>query len=412
MRPGELIRFAVGAIVAHPMRSALTALGVVIGVAAVVMMTSIGLGAQQRVTQAIQGLGVNMLVITPGSGGGGPGGFARGGAGSGAGLRDRDAEALREIDGVMAASPAVRGFQQIVAGGANWNSRVEGVTPDYLVARDLEMAAGAMFDERAADTGRTVAVLGQTVVTELFGEGVDPVGQRIRLGRVPFTVVGVLESKGQSGIGQDQDDIVLVPLQAGRSRLFGRRLSGDEVQQIYVKAESEDVLYQVEQDVAARLRELHRIGPGQDDDFTVQNLTSIQEAAGAATQTFTVLLAAVAGVSLVVGGVGIMNIMLVSVTERTREIGLRMAIGARRSDILTQFALESVALSLAGGLIGLMIGVGGAMMISRLGDWPSAIPAWAAPVSLGFSMIVGLVFGAYPAWRAARLDPIEALRRE
>lgn len=412
MRPGELIRFAVGAIVAHPMRSALTALGVVIGVAAVVMMTSIGLGAQQRVTQAIQGLGVNMLVVTPGSGGGGPGGFARGGAGSGAGLRDRDAEALREIDGVMAVSPAVRGFQQIVAGGANWNSRVEGVTPDYLVARDLELASGAMFDERAADTGRTVAVLGQTVVTELFGEGVDPVGQRIRLGRVPFTVIGVLESKGQSGIGQDQDDIVLVPLQAGRSRLFGRRLNGDEVQQIYVKAESEDVLYQVEQDVAARLRELHRLGPGQDDDFTVQNLTSIQEAAGAATQTFTVLLAAVAGVSLVVGGVGIMNIMLVSVTERTREIGLRMAIGARRSDILTQFALESVALSLAGGLIGLMIGVAGAMMISRLGDWPSAIPAWAAPVSLGFSMVVGLVFGAYPAWRAARLDPIEALRRE
>ncbi len=412
MRPGELIRFAVGAIVAHPMRSALTALGVVIGVAAVVMMTSIGLGAQQRVTQAIQGLGVNMLIVTPGAGGGGPGGFSRGAAGSDASLTDDDAEALREIDGVMAVSPAVRGFQQIVAGGANWNSRVEGVTPDYLIARDLGLSSGSMFDERAAQTGRTVAVLGQTVVTELFGEGVDPIGQRIRLGRVPFTVVGVLESKGQSGVGQDQDDIVLVPLQTGRSRLFGRRVRGDEVQQIYVKAESEDVLYTVEEDVAARLRELHRIGPGEDDDFSVQNLTSIQEAAGAATQTFTVLLAAVAGVSLVVGGVGIMNIMLVSVTERTREIGLRMAIGARRGDILRQFALESVALSLAGGLIGLLIGVGGALLISKLGDWPSAIPVWAAPVSLGFSMFVGLVFGAYPAWRAARLDPIEALRRE
>ena len=412
MRPGELTRFAVGAIVAHPMRSALTALGVVIGVAAVVMMTSIGLGAQQRVTQAIQGLGVNMLIVTPGAGGGGPGGFSRGAAGSDASLTDDDAAALRQLDGVMAVSPAVRGFQQIVAGGANWNSRVEGVTPDYLIARDLALSSGAMFDERAAQTGRTVAVLGQTVVTELFGEGVDPIGQRIRLGRVPFTVVGVLESKGQSGVGQDQDDIVLVPLQTGRSRLFGRRVRGDEVQQIYVKAESEDVLYQVEEDVAARLRELHRITPGQDDDFSVQNLTSIQEAAGAATQTFTVLLAAVAGVSLVVGGVGIMNIMLVSVTERTREIGLRMAIGARRGDILRQFALESVALSLAGGLIGLLIGVGGALLISKLGDWPSAIPVWAAPVSLGFSMFVGLIFGAYPAWRAARLDPIEALRRE
>ncbi len=412
MRPGELTRFAVGAIVAHPMRSALTALGVVIGVAAVVMMTSIGLGAQQRVTQAIQGLGVNMLIVTPGSGGGGPGGFARGGAGSDASLTDDDAEALRQIDGVIAVSPAVRGFQQIVAGGANWNSRVEGVTPDYLVARDLELASGSMFDERAAQTGRTQAVLGQTVVNELFGEGVDPIGQRIRLGRVPFTVIGVLESKGQSGVGQDQDDIVLVPLQTGRSRLFGRRVRGDEVQQIYVKAADEDVLYDVEQDVTERLRELHRIQPGSDDDFSVQNMTSIQEAAGAATQTFTVLLAAVAGVSLVVGGVGIMNIMLVSVTERTREIGLRMAIGARRGDILTQFALEAVALSFAGGLIGLLIGVGGAMLISKIGNWPSAIPIWAAPVSLGFSMVVGLIFGAYPAWRAARLDPIEALRRE
>lgn len=410
MRTQELVRFAVGAIAAHPMRSALTALGVVIGVAAVVMMTSIGLGAQQRVTQAIQGLGVNMLIVTPGSGGG-PG-FARGAAGSAASLTDGDAEALRQVDGVIAVSPAVRGFQQVIGGGANWNTRVEGVTPDYLTARDLAIASGAMFDERAAETGRTVAVLGPTVVTEIFGEGVDPIGQRIRLGRVPFTVVGVLESKGQSGMGQDQDDIVLVPLQAGRSRLFGRRVSGAEVQQIYVKAASEDVLYAVEEDVKTLLRIRHRIPPGGDDDFTVQNLTSIQQAAGAATQTFTILLAAVAGVSLVVGGVGIMNIMLVSVTERTREIGLRMAVGARRGDILAQFALESVALSLAGGLIGLAIGVGGAVLISKLGDWPSAIPVWAAPVSLGFSMVVGLVFGAYPAWRAARLDPIEALRRE
>lgn len=410
MRTQELIRFAVGAIAAHPMRSALTALGVVIGVAAVVMMTSIGLGAQQRVTQAIQGLGVNMLIVTPGSAGG-PG-FARTGAGTGASLTDGDAEALRQIDGVVAVSPAVRGVQQVIGAGSNWNSRVEGVTPDYLVARDLAIASGAMFDERAAETGRTVAVLGQTVVREIFGEGVDPVGQRIRLGRVPFTVVGVLESKGQSGMGQDQDDIVLVPLQAGRSRLFGRRVSGAEVQQIYVKAASEDVLYAVEEDVKTLLRIRHRIPPGGDDDFTVQNLTSIQQAAGAASQTFTILLAAVAGVSLVVGGVGIMNIMLVSVTERTREIGLRMAVGARRSDILIQFALESVTLSLAGGLIGLGLGVAGAVLISKFGDWPSAIPVWAAPVSLGFSMVVGLVFGAYPAWRAARLDPIEALRRE
>lgn len=403
----ELIRFAVGAILAHPMRSALTALGVVIGVAAVVMMTSIGLGAQQRVTQAIAGLGTNMLIVTPGTGGG-PG-FVRGAAGSGANLTDRDAEALRQIDGVVAVSPAVRGMQQVIASGTNWNSRVEGVTPEYLIARDMSVATGQMFD--AGQARQTVAVLGQTVARELFGEQ-DPLGQRIRLGRVPFTVVGVLESKGQTGVGQDQDDIVLVPLQAGRSRLFGRRLRGDEVQQIYVKAADENVLYRVEEDVKTVMRVQHRLLPGQDDDFQVQNMASILEAAGSATQTFTILLAAVAGVSLIVGGVGIMNIMLVSVTERTREIGLRMAVGARRGDILTQFALESIALSLAGGIIGLTLGVGGAMLMSHLGDWPTAIPSWAAPVSLGFSVFVGVVFGAYPAWRAAQLDPIEALRRE
>ncbi|MFN4289169.1 MAG: ABC transporter permease [Brevundimonas sp.] len=403
----ELVRFAVGAILAHPMRSALTALGVVIGVAAVVMMTSIGLGAQQRVTQAIAGLGTNMLIVTPGTGGG-PG-FARGAAGSRANLTDRDAEALRQIDGVVAVSPAVRGNQQIIAGGTNWNSRVEGVTPEYLIARDMSIATGQMFD--AGQARQTVAVLGQTVARELFGEQ-DPVGERIRLGRVPFTVVGVLESKGQTGVGQDQDDIVLVPLQSGRSRLFGRRLRGDEVQQIYVKAADENVLYRVEEDVKTVMRVQHRLQPGQDDDFQVQNMASILEAAGSATQTFTILLAAVAGVSLIVGGVGIMNIMLVSVTERTREIGLRMAVGARRGDILTQFALESIALSLAGGIIGLTLGVGGAMLMSHLGDWPTAIPSWAAPVSLGFSVFVGVVFGAYPAWRAAQLDPIEALRRE
>jgi putative ABC transport system permease protein len=225
--------------------------------------------------------------------------------------------------------------------------------------------------------------------------------------------VGVLAPKGQSGF-QDQDDIVVIPLDAARSRVIGRGPSarGDSVNQVYVKAVDEDALFQLEQDVAELLRQRHRIQPGQEDDFNVQNLTSIQEAAQSSTQTFTILLAAVAGVSLIVGGVGIMNIMLVSVTERTREIGLRMAIGARRSDVLTQFALESVALSLLGGLIGLTLGVVGALVIAQVGDWPSAIPAWAAPLAIGFSTFVGVVFGAYPAWRAAQLDPIEALRRE
>ena len=413
MSPLELVRFAVGAIAAHPMRSALTSLGVVIGVAAVIMMTSIGVGAQQRVEEALSSLGTNMLVVRPGAARGGGGGFVRGGGGSGSTLTVGDAEAMRTLDGVAAVSPAINGGAQLVWQGANWSSRIEGVTPDYLIARDLEIASGQMFDEAAAESGRKVAVLGQTVVNELFGDGVDPVGQRMRIGPIPFTVIGVLAPKGQSGF-QDQDDIVVIPLDAARSRVIGRGPSarGDSVNQVYVKAVDEEALYQLEQDVAELLRQRHRIQPGQEDDFNVQNLTSIQEAAQSSTQTFTILLAAVAGVSLVVGGVGIMNIMLVSVTERTREIGLRMAIGAKRSDVLTQFALESVALSLLGGLIGLALGVGGALLISQLGDWPSAIPAWAAPLAIGFSTFVGVAFGAYPAWRAAQLDPIEALRRE
>ncbi|WP_421728750.1 ABC transporter permease [Brevundimonas sp.] len=411
MNPMELVRFALGAITAHPMRSALTSLGVVIGVAAVIMMTSIGLGAQQNVEKALSSLGTNMLVVRSGAPRGAGGGFVRGAGGGGTSLTAKDAMAIRELDGVLAVSPAVNGNAQLVFNGANWSSRIEGVTPDYLVARDLTVTQGQMFDEAAAESGRKVAVIGQTVVTELFGEGVDPVGQRIRVGPIPFEVIGVLGAKGQSGF-QDQDDIVVVPLDAARSRIIGRGLSGDQVNQIYVKAEDEDALYQLEQDVNGLLKERHRIQPGAEDDFNVQNLTSIQEAAQSSTATFTILLAAVAGVSLVVGGVGIMNIMLVSVTERTREIGLRMAIGARRSDVLTQFALESVALSLLGGLIGLALGVGGALLMSTFGDWPAAIPAWAAPLAIGFSTFVGVVFGAYPAWRAAQLDPIEALRRE
>jgi len=298
-----------------------------------------------------------------------------------------------------------------VAEGANWNTRVEGVTPDYMVARDLGLASGRMFDDREARQGRKVAIIGQTVAANLFGSS-DPVGQRIRVRTVPFEVIGVLEAKGQSSFGQDQDDVVMAPLQAVRSRLVGRRLRGDTVMSIYVKAASDDLVDQVQEDVTNVMREQHKIQPGDDDDFSIQNMASVLQASQAALATFTILLAAVAGVSLVVGGVGIMNIMLVAVTERTREIGLRMAMGAKRHDILIQFALESVALSLVGGLIGLIIGVLGAFVIAKVGAWPAAIPAWSGPLALGFSTLVGLVFGAYPSWRAARLDPIEALRRE
>jgi len=411
MRRIELFRFAGAAIAAHPTRSALTALGVVIGVAAVVMMTSIGLGAQQRVTDAISGLGTNLIVVTPAFGRGpGP---ARAAAGSEITISSGDADAIRaQVEGVAAVSAAVRGQSQVVAEGANWNTRVEGVEADYLTARDLSLGSGRMFDETEARQGRKVALLGATVAAQLFPDG-DSLGKRIRVGSVPFEVIGVLAAKGQSGFGQDQDDLLIAPLQAVRSRVVGgRRFRGDAVQQIYVKAQDEDQLDRVQEDVTNLLRDRHRIRPGADDDFQVQNLASILQASQAATQTFTVLLGAVAAVSLVVGGVGIMNIMLVAVSERTREIGLRMALGARRSDVLYQFALEAIGLSVAGGVIGLTLGWAGALLMAAVGNWPTAVAAWAAPLSIGFSLLVGLVFGAYPSWRAAQLDPIEALRRE
>jgi len=404
----ELVRFALGAIVAHPLRSVLTSLGVVIGVAAVVMMTSIGLGAQQRVTQAISGLGSNLIIVTPN--------FQRGpvsqGAGGGFSLRDSDAEAIRkQVENVAAVAPLVRGQAQLTSDGANWSTQIQGVTPEYLVARDLKVASGRMFDEREARQGRKVLVVGPTVAKELWGDA-DALGRRVRVRTVPFEVIGVLETKGQAGFGQDQDDVVLAPLGAVRSRIVGRRSRGDSVQTIYVKATDENNLDRVQEDVTNLLRDQHKIRQGEDDDFQTQNMASILAASQAAVGVFTVLLAAVAGVSLLVGGVGIMNIMLVAVTERTREIGLRMALGAKRSHVLIQFALESISLSLVGGLIGLTLGVLGAFAIAKLGDWPAAVPAWAGPLALGFSMVVGLVFGAYPSWRAARLDPIEALRRE
>ena len=408
--PTEIVRFAAGAIIAHPLRSGLTSLGVVIGVAAVVMMTSIGLGAQKRVTDTISGLGSNLIIVSPlqpRTAGG-----VMGGAGAGQSLTDADTEVIRrQVEGAVAVAPSVTGMAQVTADGANWNTSIIGVSPEYLEARDLTVASGRMFEERDARQGRKVAVLGPTVVTQLWGDA-DPIGKRIRIRGAPFEVIGVLGSKGQSSFGRDQDDLILSPLETVRSRIIGRRIKADSVQTIYVKAVSEEDLASVQEDIDSTLRAEHKIQPGDDDDFQTQNLASILEASKAAIGAFTVLLAAIAGVSLVVGGVGIMNIMLVAVTERTREIGLRMALGARRKDVLAQFALEAVVLSLFGGLIGLAIGLLGAAGIAAIGDWPFALPAWAIPVALGFSSLVGLVFGAYPAWRAARLDPIEALRRE
>jgi len=308
-------------------------------------------------------------------------------------------------------APAVRGGAQLTAEGANWQTRVEGVTPDYLTARDLTMASGRMFDEAEARQGRKVIVIGQTIATELFGENTDAVGKRIRVGAAPFEVIGVLAPKGQSGFGQDQDDIVLGPLRAVRSRVVGRRVQGTNVQTIYVKGASADDLGRLQEDVTNLLRERHRIRQGADDDFSVQNMASIMEAMQASVKTFTSLLAAVAAVSLVVGGVGIMNIMLVSVTERTREIGIRMATGARMRNILQQFLVEALVVSALGGVIGVVFGLATAAGIAMLG---TQIKYSLAPVLLAFgcAFATGLVFGYLPARKAARLDPVAALASE
>ena len=412
MRASDLVSSAGRALRANPLRSALTALGVIIGVASVVAMVSLGSGAQAQVERSIASLGSNLLIVVPGAMRSGGGVRAQAGAGGGwDSLTMDDAQAIAaQIDGVVAVAPSQRARAQVFANGLNWNPQVEGVTPDYLIARDWQIAAGRMFDETEERQARRVVVLGPTVALELF-PNVDPLGQTVRMNGGTYEVIGVLESKGQSGFGMDQDDIVLAPLTTVKRRISGRRGRGDSVSQISVKAASDDQLSRVQEDVEMLLRQRHRTREGE-DDFTVQNLSSITEAAAQTTQVFTYLLGGISAVSLLVGGIGIMNIMLVSVTERTREIGLRKALGARQSDILHQFGLEAVTLSVAGGIIGLVIGVAGAWGMTTLFNLPLVVSPFNAGLAIAFSGLVGVVFGAYPAYRAAKLDPIEALRRE
>lgn len=409
MRTSDLVSSAGRALRANPLRSALTALGVIIGVSSVVAMVALGSGAQAQVERSIASLGSNLLIVVPGamrSGGG-----VRGQAGGFDSLTLADAQAIEEqIEGLVAVAPAQRARTQVIAGGLNWNPQVEGVTPAYLIARDWEIARGRMFDDTEERQARRVVVLGATVANELFAN-VDPLGQTVRMNGGAFEVIGVLESKGQSGFGMDQDDVVLAPLTTVKRRISGRQRRADTVSQISIKTASEGDLTRVQYEVETILRQRHRTREGE-DDFTVQNLSSITEAAAQTTQVFTYLLGGISAVSLLVGGIGIMNIMLVSVTERTREIGLRKALGARQNDILHQFGLEAVTLSVAGGIVGLGLGVLGAWLMTSLFNLPLVISLQTAFMAIGFSALVGVLFGAYPAWRAARLDPIEALRRE
>jgi putative ABC transport system permease protein len=410
MRLIEAIRSALSAIMANALRSLLTMLGIVIGVAAVIAMVAIGSGARNLVDRQIRSLGANLAIITPGNV---TQGGARLGAGAASSLTDEDAQAIRrEVDGVVAAAPFVQGAAQVVAGGSNWGTRIYGIDDDWFTAREWDVSMGRTFDSEEVRRGDIVVILGQTVAHNLFGDD-NPIDQVVRVRNVPFRVIGVMASKGQSAFGPDQDDVIFVPLDAGRRRVIGRNYAKDRsVGSVFVKFANEDDIEPGIESMTQLLRQRHRIVGDQEDDFSIRNLTEIANTASASANTLSMLLAAVAAVSLLVGGIGIMNIMLVSVTERTREIGLRLAVGARPRDILSQFLIEATTLSTIGGVIGIGLGAGAAYLVAQLAGWPSLVSTNAIIIAVGFSALVGIFFGFYPAQRAARLDPIEALRRE
>jgi putative ABC transport system permease protein len=410
MRLFEAIRSAFSAILANALRSLLTMLGIVIGVAAVITMVAIGSGARNLVDRQIRSLGANLAIVTPGNV---TQGGARLGAGAASTLTDEDAQAIRrEVDGVVAAAPFVQGAAQVVAGGSNWGTRIYGIDLDWFEAREWDVADGRSFDPEELRRGDIVIILGQTVARNLFGEE-DPLDKTVRVRNVPFRVIGVMAPKGQSAFGQDQDDVIFVPLDAGRRRVIGRNYAKDgSVGSIFVKFANEQDIEPGIETITHLLRQRHRVVGEQEDDFAIRNLTEIANTASASANTLSILLAAVAAVSLLVGGIGIMNIMLVSVTERTREIGLRLAVGARPRDILSQFLIEATTLSTIGGGLGVALGAGAAYLVAQMAGWPSLVSTNAIAIAVGFSALVGIFFGFYPASRAAKLDPIEALRRE
>lgn len=395
---------------ANILRSALTALGIIIGVAAVIVMVAVGAGAEYRVQSVIKSLGANIIIVQNGTR---TAGGARGGAGTRNSLTEDDAHALNsELDAVQVAGASVRGAGQVVYGNANWFTALRGVTLEYMEAREWSVVDGRNMTQAEARSGAKVALVGQSVARELFGE-TPPVGQTIRIMRVPFRVIGVLGEKGQTPFGTDQDDVVMLPLKTAKGRVIGgRRVRGNLVGNITVKALSANMVAQAEREVTELLRTRHKLRPGQPDDFFIRNIAQVLEARAESSRIMSLLLASVAGVSLLVGGIGIMNIMLVSVTERTREIGLRMAVGARSAHILMQFVVEAVALSLIGGCIGILIGLSGSTVVARLAAWPMLVGPGAVAVAVVFSAAVGVFFGFYPARKASQLDPIEALRQE
>jgi putative ABC transport system permease protein len=405
MKARVLITVAGQSILKNKMRTLLTMLGIIIGVGAVIVMVAIGSGAQQQIAQQVQNLGTNMIVITPGA-------AAQSGVSQGAQsfnrLRIEDVAALETQSYLLSAvSPMIVTRLQVVGGAGNWRTTIHGVDVDYPAIRDWQVEDGVFFEEGDLETMRRVAVLGSTVADNLFPDGAA-VGQQIRIRDVPFTIVGVLASKGQTPGGIDQDDVVLAPYKTVQARLSGFTF----IPQVLASAFTPDDIPAAQEEVRAILRAAHQLAPNEANDFEVRNQAELAEAAQSTTEVMTLLLSAIAGISLLVGGIGIMNIMLVSVTERTREIGLRLALGARGSDVMTQFLVESVVMGVAGGLLGLLAGFAGSFVLGTVTGWNTVISPVTALIALLFAGAVGVFFGFYPARRAAGLDPIEALRYE
>ena len=406
----QALRIALRSLKVNKLRTALTMLGIMIGVAAVIAMVSVGAGAQARVAEQIQSLGSNLIIALSGSSNAAG---VRLGQGSQLTITEEDAAAIaREVPAVQVAAPSSRGNAQVVYGNLNWSTGIQGVTAEYFEARDWPVEVGRPVLQEDVDGATKVALLGQTTALNLFGDA-DPIGQIIRIKKVPFTVVGLLSRKGQNSWGQDQDDVILVPLSTAKKKVLGvSQANARSVGSISIKVRAGEDMTDAEAQIRELLRQRHRLQPYQDDDFWLRNLSEVLQTQEASSKVMTYLLAAIASVSLLVGGIGIMNIMLVSVTERTREIGLRMAVGARARDILTQFLVEAVTLSLIGGVIGILLGVGGSNAISALAEWRTVLAPSAIVLAFGFSAAIGIFFGFYPARKASRLDPIEALRYE
>ena len=401
-------QIALRALWVNKMRSFLTMLGIIIGVGAVITMLAVGTGASEKIADQIASIGSNLIMVVPGSV---TQGGIRMGGGSTSTLTKDDAEAIeKECSAVSAVAPILNSSAQVVYGNQNWSTGIYGTSPGILDVKDCELVAGRNFIDQEIRSASKVCLLGQTVVDNLFG-GIDPVGQIIRIKKVPFTVIGILETKGQSIIGQDQDDVIYIPLTTAQKKIVGRSTPG-MVRSIMVKARSAEDLSLAEKQVTELLRQRHRTGGNKEDDFTVRNLTQMMQMAEQAAKVMTILLGAIASISLLIGGIGIMNIMLVSVTERTREIGIRMAIGAKTWDIRIQFIIEALTLSMIGGIFGITLGVTGSAILSAVAGWPTIVSPLSIILAFGFSGLIGVFFGFYPAYKASLLNPIDALRYE